>query len=395
MSLSAQYAALSGTGVTTVGTTYSADQVYAMMLTSRQETFSFDWLNQDGVYQGDLSPYIVEQSAVLSHDAAAALSRSLTFRTLGKPAALNPLSDRIRVHYLLRAPDGGWLDWTLATLLLNPPRKSISEAYSLYDWTATDIGDLLVQDKFQDSFSLAGGTDALQGVRGILGSLIGPQPLLLAVSNRPLNLRDSIAWDRGKSKLAAIDDLLDAVGFRWLWFDEQSRARTVDLPDYNLEVAPWTWDATAGQSVVVSAPLTEEPDMSNVCNVCVAVGEDPRAHTPIVATYENSRPDSPVSTTRLRRRLVQTIQDTKLATYDAAMARAREVVQRGARIYAKFTVETFGWPAWADGGYQLIHLPYYARDEGTVDANYLVSGWSWPLVAGGTTTHTLQRVVPA
>lgn len=377
------------------GTSYTMQQVYDSMLRSRQESFVFDWLSQDGIQQGDLSPYIVEQSATLSHDATAALPRTLSFRTLGMPSGLNPLSDRIRVHYLLSSPDGGYLDYTLATLLLNPPRKSISEAYSLYDWTATDIGDVLVQDKFQDTYSIPGGTDALQGVRTILNSLLGPSPLLLASSSRPISLRDSIAWDRGKSKLQAIDDLLDAVGFRWAWFDEQARARTVDIPDYNLEIPAWTWDATAGNSVVISAPLAEEPDMSNVCNVCVAVGEDPRGHTPIVATYENARPDSPVSTTRLRRRLVKTIQDTKLATYDAALARARDAVQAGARIYAKFTVETFGWPGWADGGFNLIHLPYYARDEGTVDANYLVLGWSWPLLAGGTTTHTLQRVVPA
>jgi hypothetical protein len=376
------------------GTAYSAQEVYDLMLRSGQESFTFDWLDQNLNYKGDLSSYVTMESVPqLSYDATAAVKRSLRFQTLGMPAGLNPLTDLVRPHYRLAAPDGGWLDWALGTLTLNPPRKTIAEGYSLYDWTAADLADLLVQDEFLDSFSVPGGTAVIDAVKALLASMRPPIATLIIGGQRPLVLRDSLSWDAGKSKLEAINDLLEAVSLRPAWFDEWGNLCSQEIPNYNLEVAPITWNASVGLSPVLSNPLSEDPDMSSVINICKVIGTDPRLNIPIVAVYENSRPDSPVSTSRLQRRRVKVIQDSKIADQASAQIRAMAEVQAGARIYGKFSLETLHWPAWQD--YDLLHLIYSSSGEGVQDWNYLVLGWSMQMVPGGTTSHTLQRIVNA
>lgn len=380
------------------GTAYSDQQVYALLLGSATESFTFDWLDQEGWYRGDLTRYVVQDSVPqLSYDATAAVKRSLRFQTLGMPSGLNPLADMVRPHYRLLAPDGGWLDWPLGTLLLNPPQKNVSEGYSLYNWTASDLSDLLVQDQFLESYSVGGGNDVVASIRDIIAGLQGPQlsTLITGAPRRPLILHDSLSWDAGKSRLEAINDLLAAVGFRPLWCDEQGQLRAQEIPDYNQEVAIWTWDASAGRSVILSGSISEEADMSNVVNVCKVIGQDPRAHTPIAVTYTNNRPDSPVSVAKLRRRRVKVVQDSSVADEASAQVRAMAEVQAGARIYAKFTVETLHWPVWASGDYDLIHLVYSSAAEGLQDWNYLVLGWTMQMLPGGTTSHTLQRIIPA
>jgi len=386
------FAAVSGSG-----TSYTADQVYALLLRSHTESFSFDWLNQERIYQGDLTPYVVEDSLPqLSYDSTQAVPRTLTFRTRGKPAKLNPLTDLVRVHFRVLAPDGGWLDWTIATLALSQPRKSIREGWTLYDWTASDLTNWLVTDEFTQSYSLQGGTDAIAGAKTVLGSFRGPTlAVLIPGSSRSLSLRDSLSWDRGRSRLQAIDDVFQAVSYRPVWPDEWGDLRSEEIPDYNFELPSFTWDATAGNSVVLStdAGLQEQPDPANAVNFCAVVGEDPRAHLPIYAEHENTSPDSPVSTVALQRRLVKVVVDSKIADYASAKIRARAEVQAGARIFGKFTILTSAWPAWADGGYPLVRLTHSGADEGTQDWTYLVLGWSWTLAPGEVMTHTLQRVV--
>lgn len=385
------------------GTAYSDQQVYQFLLRSGLETFTFDWLSSERVYLGDLTPYVdLESPARLNYDPSQAVPRSLSFRTVGKPGRLNPLTDLIRPHYRLLAPDGGWLDWTLGTLALKQPRKTITEGASYFDWTAVDLLNWLVQDNFGRSFSLPGGTDAIVGIKTILSSFHGPAlAVLIPGSNRSLSLRNSISWDPDKSRLEAVNDLLGAVGYRPVWADENGDLRSMELPDYNLETAAWSWDAASGNSVMLADGFTEDPNDTEAINYCAVIGEDPRqdpnSTTPPVAVfaeYENTRPDSPISTAGLKgRRIAKVIHDSKITDNTTAKLRARAEVQAGAQNFAKFQVPTLAWPAWADGGYPLIHLTYSGADEGNVDAIYLVSGWSWVLAPGEPTVHILQRVV--
>ncbi len=382
--------------VSSLGTAYTAQQVYGFLQRSGTESYTFDWLGPDLQYRGDLTRYVTPGSPPkLSMDATAAVPRSLTFQTYDLPAGLDVLSDAVRPHMRLNTPDGGYLDWTLATLLLNPPAMSTDETGTIYDFTASDLATLLVDDEFAYAYSVPGGATYSDGVRPLLGSVGGPSLAFLG-SLLDKVLPDSRSWDPQKTKLSAINDLLDSIACRPLWFDEMGLPRTSRIPNYNLEPPNWRWDSTAGQSPVVSTPFKETPDLAGLVNYCRVIGEDSRNGKPAIsAVYENVQPDSPVSTSRYRggRRKVQIVRDSSIADYESAYAKARSVVQAGARVYGPVQLWTLAWPVWQS--FDLVHWTYNSQWGGQIDNDYLVNGWQMDLVPGGLTSHTLQRVAVA
>lgn len=379
-----------------LGTAYTAQQVYQFLQRSGTENYIFDWLGPDFQYRGDLTRLITPDSTPqLVNDSTAAVPRSMRFQMYDLPSGLDVLSDMVRPHFKLSTPDGGTIDWTLATLLLNPPDMSISENGVVYAFTASDLATLLIDDEFPFSYSIPAGATYTDGVRGLLGSVGGPSLIFLG-SLFDRQLPDSRGWDAEKTKLSAINDLLDSTASRPLWFDEMGQPRSARIPDYNLAVPDWRFDATSGQSPVVSSPLRETPNLAGIVNYCRVIGEDSRNGKPAIsAVYENNQPDSPVSTSRYRggRRKVKIIRDSSIADYESAYTKARATVQAGARVYGPVQFWTLNWPVWQS--FDLLHFTYNGQFGATVDNDYLVNGWTMDLVPGGLTAHTVQRIAIA
>jgi hypothetical protein len=379
-------------GTSSLGTSYTAGQVYGFMAGQARETWTWDWLGPQGQYQGDLTPYVLtEPAAQLQHDDTQAIQR--TCRVSARSGlAINPNRDLLRPWYRLFTPDGGYLSWPLGTLTFGPPVKVMNEALTINQYTASDLSQLLVDSKFLNAFSIPGGTSYLAAIGSVIALLGGPTKLSVLIPDPGKALPAAMTWDADASLLKAVNDLLAAVNYWPAWFDEWGVMRSSPIPDYNSVLPDWTWDASAGQSVVISKDFQETPDRSSAANIVRVIGEDPRTRKPIVGYYENNRPDSPVGRVQWHD-VVKVIRDSTIADQPTADARALTEGQAAARIYSNLLISTVAWPANQPHG--VYNLVYQNPDEGLQDWNYLSVGWVMNCQVGAETTQTLQRIVPA
>ncbi len=375
-------------GVSSGGTTYSAAQVQALFFgPSLQIDCYFDLLNADGHFKLDLTPLIdFTRPPTLDHDSSRAVKRQLANLNMRSLSSVDVSRDLIRVRYQVLAPDGGWLQWPLGIFMFMPPVKSIAEGLTWWALNAPDLSQLLALAALPTASASTAGTPYVQAVAQMLSVYGGPTRLTADLIDLGWTLPADLPWDGGASYLTVINKLLEAA----VYVPAAMRGTQLvsrPIPDYSQQPVVLMLDTVAGQGQVLG-PFSETQDRSNAYNQIGTTAGDPRLGE-VTGYYENTRPESPVSTVRSPPRF-KLIQDSKLSTRAAAQARAIAEIQAAARIYSTLTVGLPPFPFFED--LDVVRLVYNSVDEGLVDERYLVNRWQCPLGMVPTVCD-FQRVV--
>jgi hypothetical protein len=374
----------------TLGTAYTAAQVTAQInANTGTERWVFDRLDSSGRYLSDLTPLVdYDHPPEISHDSAAAVKRTFKI-TLRGDAVFTPLLELIRPHYQLLMPDGGYIDFPLGTFLILPPSKQIQKGLTWRQMNGADLGQLLVDGAFTTSYGVPSGTPVLQAINSIAQSYGGATPIGVDIPDPGIIIPANLSWPPGDTRLKAINDLLAAINYVEAWFDELGVMRSSPIPDYTTIVPSYTFDATSG--AIVKAPLLETIDISKAYNQVSVLVEDPR-RTPFAVLYQNNLPDSPVSVPNWHPKL-KLIRDSRITGVLQAYLRAQTEAQKAARIFDIVTMET--WPWALSQNLDVYTLTYQTQEDGLVSANYIETKWTHRCKHGLSTTHTIDRVVPA
>lgn len=192
-------------------------------------------------------------------------------------------------------------------------------------------------------------------------------------------------WGIGESYLTIVNQLLDEINYKPLWFDAAGVAVLEPEPLLTPGAVKRTYDGGNVSSLMLPR-LSEETDLYNAPNVFICVCSNPDDRTPMVATAVNSNPLSPLSTARRGRRIAQVYKLNNIASAAALQEYADLLCQENMLLGETISFQTAILPdCGVNEAVALLHPEATGLCQETA--------WTVEFVTGGTMTHTLERTV--
>lgn len=359
---------------------YSAAEITAALTaSSRVWQFRYDRLDATNVYIGPLDM----TGSSIAHAALADKIKRMFTGGLSPDATFNYSSDRMRVYVQLRMADGFWQEWPLGTFLLSTSAtaRSVSLPRGVVPVTGYDLLQVLVEDSFDDRWTIIAGSSIDTAVNTVLTSA--------GFSFTPTSgkfLPATMEWPPGTPKLTIVNALLSAINYTTLSMDANGSPYAV--PYLTPSDATVLWSYSLDTASLVRPGTTTTLDLFSVPNVIVGYVSQP--DRPVLRSVAvNADPTSPLSTVRRARRIVRVLDQQEIgevvdqATLDAKVS---QVLAGSAQQYETIEFSTGIMPQHNDA--DVITLNYGAGAN-----RYRETGWRIELKAGGVMTHSARRAV--
>lgn len=192
-------------------------------------------------------------------------------------------------------------------------------------------------------------------------------------------------WEPGTSRLAIVNELLGAIGYRSLSFDEHGYA--VAVPYLSPQDRPAEYTYADDDESVMLTEASQDLDLHAIPNRWVlSVSEADQQ--PITVTYTNADPASPTSTVRRGRVITDFRQEQDATSESALIEQAARVAYEASQVYEEVEISTAVMPIHSHDDVYRIR-----RDDLALDAKYTSHTWEMPLDAAGIMRHTARRVV--
>lgn len=192
-------------------------------------------------------------------------------------------------------------------------------------------------------------------------------------------------WPIGTSYLDIINELLAEINYKPLWFNNQGVAMIEPVATPTADQIQHIFDNDNISSLMLPS-ITKTSDIYSAPNVFLCVCASADRTSTLTATAVNSNPQSPLSTIRRGRRIVEVVNVDNIASQAALNAYANRLLFDSMVSDEIINVQTALLPGF--GVNDVVALHY----DDTV-AICVESAWSMSLEAGGTMTHTLKKVV--
>jgi hypothetical protein len=357
---------------------YPAEQVKkALHSSNRTLIFRYELLDNENNFKRHLDNIL---SGRIENNALAQIKRIARF-SLRDNGTINFLSDRIKPYARLKMPDGGFTEWPLGVFILStPPRKIEPTGGVRREVEAYDQMQVLVDDRVTDRYSVATGTNYIAAVKTLLdGAGVSLQNLTPTDKTLPA-ARD---WEPGTQKIKIINNLLDPINYRALWFDEEGYAVAQPYISPAQKASEYTY--RDDDESVIFPNVEQSLDLFGVPNKWVLfVSEVDRS---FMSSYINDNQNSPTSTVNRGRTIVDYRQDdaVDLATLDAKVQR---IAFESSQIYEQIQFETAIMPFHS-------HADDFTLEFSSlgISAKYSEKSWSFDLKAGSKMVHQIRRVV--
>lgn len=346
--------------------------VPAAPTTDRHLSFRYELLDANNVHKGWLDEVM---KALVANNSLADIKRTARITMLDNPD-IDWLADRVKPFVTLNGdehPQG--------VFLLSSPRRRYQSGVVVREIEAYDQGVVLRDDKAEDRYTVAAGVNYITEVGDLLASAGITETNLTATSKV---LPASREWDPGTSKGRIIGDLLAAINYRSLYFDADGAAVAEPYLSPS-EAAPAHLYATDETSLILPE-VDEELDLFDVANKWVLYTSEPDL-PPLTSSYTNSNPNSPTSTVRRGRTIVdhRQVEAADQATLDAKVQR---LAFEASQVYTSVEFDT---GIVADHGDADV-IDFIHEGLG-ISARYVEHTWSFDLKAGAEMRHRIRRVV--
>ncbi len=346
----------------------------------RKFTFRYELLTAANVYVEDLRDTVL--SCSVDQNWLADIKRTAKF-SMRETGRIDYLSERVKPYIRTWLPPYGPLDYVEhpqgVFLLVSPKRASDAQGVITREVEAYDALQVFSDDLVTTRYTVASGTQYITAIATLLGAI----PMVVS----PLTKATPTAyeWEPGTSKLRIINDLLQAINYESLSFDEEGRA--IVQPYRSPATRTEEYDYAAGESGLILPEVEQELDLFAVANKWAVVVSDPD-RPPLTSTYTNNDPASPTSVVRRQRTITdfRTEQDAAdQASLDAIVAR---LAFEASQVYEAIPFKTGLMPIHSGNDVYRIRYPALA-----VNARYAEQSWSLELRAGAQMSHRARRVV--
>ena len=345
---------------------------------ARHVSYRYDLLDSS---ERKIKTLTTVSDASIAMSAFADIKKTAKFKLRDDPD-INYASHRIQPFFVLGMPDGSTREWPLGIFLLSSPKRQESNGYIYRDIEAYDGLQVLKDDKFENRYFVAAGTNYITAIKTILTGA-GITKINLEAST--LTLPAGIEFEPGATKLAAVGALLDAINYISLYVDPVGyyTSRTY----VSATIRPVTYTYADDELSVLYNGLTDETDLFDVPNKFVAYTSNPDASS-LRSVYSNTNPLSQLSTVSRGRTITDVRKVDDIADQTSLDAYVARVAFEASQVYGYITMQTAVMPFHDVNDVVRVEFsPLY------INENFSETNWSFRLKAGEKMTHKLRRTV--
>lgn len=234
-----------------------------------------------------------------------------------------------------------------------------------------------------DLVHLAAGTNYIDAVKSLLA--FSGIPHVLATPCSSALSQDREDWNVGESTLTIVNQLLDEINYKQLWFDAAGFAVLEPKRRVTAENIVRSYDAENSRCLLHDN-VSSQLDLYEAPNVFICVCSAPGGLAPMSARAENNNPASPLSILRRGRRIARTYKIQNIADQAALQEYANLLCQDSMLLGTKVQIRT---APMTDCGVDEIVALVHPDMEGLCRE----VEWELDLGAGGTMTHELEKAV--
>lgn len=359
---------------------YTAEQVkVALHAPNRTLVFRYDLLNSSNQFKAVLTNVL---AASISYNSLARIKRTAKF-SIKEDGTINFLSDRIKPLARLKMTDGGFAEFPLGVFVLStPPRKADAAGVVTREVDAYDLLQVLVDDKVIDRYTVTTGTNYVTAIKTVLDNAGLTTQNLTAIDKTLPADRD---WEPGTTKLQMINDLLEAINYRSLWFDENGVAVAQPYVSPIVRASEYTYKDD--DESVIFPGIQQGLDLFALPNQWVLYVSEADRPT-LRSVYTNDNPGSPTSTVSRGRTIVADPKQVDAADQATLDALSQREAFEASQIYEEVEFETAIAPYHSDS--DVLTLEYTVLG---ISAKYAEASWEFNLKAGARHRHRVRRVV--
>lgn len=288
------------------------------------------------------------------------------------------LSDQIRPEMIIDGivyPLGVYLPATVQVKESMAERSIYVEAYDRC-WMIKD-------HCAESSIYFEAGENYIEVVESLLTECGIPLTLKTETTETLAEARED--WNIGTSYLTIINQLLDEINYNPLWFNQDGLAVLEPASSPNRSVIEHVLsDKDPTTMILPSISLTT--DIYHSPNVFIVVCSNADKSSAMVARAENTNPQSPLSIQRRGRRISSVTQVDNISSQDELQAYADRLLTESLITGEQIIVQSALLPGF--GVDDVTALQY-----GDLFSICIEREWTMQLYAGGTMTHTLEKVV--
>ncbi len=294
-------------------------------------------------------------------------------------------SMRLQAVMEIELETGEWAECPLGLFLPATPGFSASAAGDTLRIDGYDLTLILREDRITSPLVIPKGT---RYADAILGQIHQAGVYTVILDDMEGALSDDVAFDMGASRLEIVNSLLRAVNFQKLYASGAGVliGRRALLP-YERQVDHVYMD---DELSVLTPRLGTEMDTFDVPNVVVGVVSRSDS-APLVATWENHDPASPLSIEARGRRVVRIDQLEDTLDEAALTAYVRMEGYKARAVMGQATFSTAVMPGHGVG--DVLFLRIFAQRALGASGRYQEVGYSMELRPGAEMTHTAERAV--
>jgi hypothetical protein len=365
---------------------HTPDEVRAALIGrsgARRLSFRYELLNMDNGSLGDLDGV---QSCTITQNWLADIKRTARF-TIRDTGAINYLTDRIRPWVRLHLPPYGpsdWVEWPQGVFLLSSPARRVSTSgLVMRDVQAYDQLKAVADQRVTARYTVLRGQNYLTRIKNLITGVSAGYPVY--VTPGTVVTAGDREWEPGTPELRIINDLLDAINYESLSFDEMGapvlrayRAPSTRTPEYTY---------ADDQDGVTVPDMQESADLFDIPNQWLLIVSE--ADRPALSSvYTNTNPASVTSTVRRGRTITAEPEFVEAASQTILDAMAARRAFEASQVFASIEFST--WPMPIHSGndvYRLRNSPL------AINAVYAEHMWEMELRAGARMRHQIRRVV--
>lgn len=346
----------------------------------REIKFRYDLLNRFEVKIGELSG--TSPGNAVSFNSLAEIKRVANF--VFKENELQEvdwINDRIRPVFLLRMPDGKYIEWPLGVFLLSSPTRK--DDYGIWrEIEAYDASLILTEDKFINRYRIPAGTKYVYAIQSIINGS-GIRKVNITYSDAEVSIDKE--FEIGTTKLEAINQLLAEINYTSIWVDYQGYfiSEPYTLPSMKEVDYQYTTDDLS----ITFEGAVNELDLFNVPNTWVITASNPEK-VPLVSTYINNSVNSRTSTINRGRTIVDFRQVDDILDQSTLDAYTKRIAYNASQIYEKLSFETVLMPH--HSFMDTLFINYKNLD---ISSKYTETEWRMDLQAGGRMQHNIRKVI--
>lgn len=358
----------------------TAAEVDAALHSSKREIhFRYDLLTSGNVFKRALTEV---EAASIAVNTFAEIRRTARF-SLQDLGTINFLTERIKPYCCVLMGAGGYSEFPLGVFLLStPPKKADSAGNITREVEAYDLLQVLVDDKVATRYTVAAATNYITAVGTVLTGAGITDQALTATAKTLLVARD---WPPGTKKLRIINDLLDAINYRALYFDEDGKAVAQPYLSPSTRASEYTY--VDDDESVTFPQVVESLDLFGVPNKWLLSVSEPDRAT-LNSTVTNANATSPTSTVSRGRTIVEVRSDIDAPDQATLDAIAAKIAYEASQVYQEVEFETAIQPFHSD--LDVLTLTFSTL---SIDAKFVETGWSFDCRAGARHKHLIRRIV--